>query len=100
MKRFPLLVSLFVALTLLAAACAPQATQAPVVEQAPEPTATPEPMPEPEMEEEVMEEEAMEVADIVDTAVADGRFTTVVFASRLTITVQQSNMSSRCRRAG
>jgi uncharacterized surface protein with fasciclin (FAS1) repeats len=66
MKRNSLFVMLFVAFTLVLAACAPAATPTP----APEPTALPEPttMPEPEL------------ADIVDTAVADGRFTTLVAA--------------------
>ena len=73
MKRLPVLVSLFAALTLFVAACAPQAP-APVQEETPAPTstpaptATPEPMPEPEM------------LDIVDMAVADGRFSTLVAA--------------------
>jgi transforming growth factor-beta-induced protein len=53
-------------------ACAPQAAQTPVATElpkpteAPKPTATPEPMPAPK--------------DIVDTAVADGRFTTLATA--------------------
>jgi transforming growth factor-beta-induced protein len=66
MKRNSLFAMLFVAFTLVLAACAPAATPTP----APEPTAIPEPtaMPEPEL------------ADIVDTAVADGRFTTLVAA--------------------
>jgi uncharacterized surface protein with fasciclin (FAS1) repeats len=52
-------------------ACAAPATEAPA--PAPEPTATPEP--------EAVEEEPMEEAmDLVDTAVADGRFTTLVAA--------------------
>jgi len=59
---------LLVVFTLVLAACAPAATPEPTAE--PEPTALPEPtaMPEPEL------------ADIVDTAVADGRFTTLVAA--------------------
>jgi transforming growth factor-beta-induced protein len=66
MKRNSLFAMLFVAFTLVLAACAPAATPTP----APEPTVIPEPtaMPEPEL------------ADIVDTAVADGRFTTLVAA--------------------
>jgi len=63
-----LLVSL--AAVLVLAACAP-ATPEVVVEE-PEPTATP--MPEP------TEEPEPEVLDIVDTAIADGRFTTLVAA--------------------
>ena len=51
-------------------ACAPQATPTVAPTMMPEPTAMPEPteMPEPEL------------LDIVDTAVADGRFTTLVAA--------------------
>jgi transforming growth factor-beta-induced protein len=68
MKRNSLFVMLFVAFTLVLAACAPAAT--PEATAVPEPTALPEPtaMPEPEL------------SDIVDTAVADGRFTTLVAA--------------------
>lgn len=68
MKRNSLFVILLVVFTLVLAACAPAATPEPTAE--PEPTALPEPtaMPEPEL------------ADIVDTAVADGRFTTLVAA--------------------
>ncbi|MBK9210239.1 MAG: fasciclin domain-containing protein [Anaerolineales bacterium] len=55
---------LMVVTSLILAACAPAATPAPTATQAPEPTATPEPM----------------LKDIVDTAVADGRFTTLVAA--------------------
>jgi transforming growth factor-beta-induced protein len=70
MKRFPVVVSMMIALTLLVAACAPQATPAPIQQEAPAPTATPMPTPEPEME----------MLDIVDTAVVDGRFTTLAAA--------------------
>ncbi|HSG67311.1 MAG TPA: fasciclin domain-containing protein [Bacteroidales bacterium] len=68
MKRFTVFPLLLTVTALVLAACAPAATEAPVVEPTPmpEPTATPEP--------EVME------MDIVDTAVADGRFTTLVAA--------------------
>jgi transforming growth factor-beta-induced protein len=68
MKRNSLIVMLLVAFTLVLAACGPAATPEPTA--VPEPTALPEPtaMPEPEL------------ADIVDTAVADGRFTTLVAA--------------------
>ncbi|MGD8865053.1 MAG: fasciclin domain-containing protein, partial [Anaerolineales bacterium] len=62
---------LFVIAALAIGACAAPATEAPA--PAPEPTATPEP--------EAVEEEPMEEAmDLVDTAVADGRFTTLVAA--------------------
>jgi transforming growth factor-beta-induced protein len=66
MKRFTVFPMLLIVIALVMAACAPAATptEAPVVE--PAPTATPEP--------EVM------AMDIVDTAVADGRFTTLVAA--------------------
>lgn len=73
MKRFSVISTLLVATALIFAACAPApvATEAPAEEPAqPEPTAEPEPTPEPE---------AMAM-DIVDTAVADGRFTTLVAA--------------------
>ncbi|MEJ2411898.1 MAG: fasciclin domain-containing protein [Anaerolineales bacterium] len=63
-----LLVSLAVVLVL--AACAPAATV--TVPEEPKPTASP--IPEP------TEEPAPEMLDIVDTAVADGRFTTLVAA--------------------
>ncbi|HAX69175.1 MAG TPA: beta-Ig-H3/fasciclin [Anaerolineae bacterium] len=66
MKRNSLFVGLLVAVSLVLAACAPAATPTP----APEPTAIPEPTATPEPE----------LADIVDTAVADGRFTTLVAA--------------------
>ncbi len=69
MKRFTVFSMLLTVTALVLAACAPAATptEAPA---APEPTTMPEPtaMPEPE------------VMDIVDTAVADGRFTTLVDA--------------------
>jgi transforming growth factor-beta-induced protein len=72
MKRFSFFAMLLTVTALVLAACAPAATptEAPVAE--PEPTAAPEPtaMPEPE----VM------LKDIVDTAVADGRFQTLVAA--------------------
>jgi len=61
-----LLVSLVLVLVL--AACAPAA----VVTEEPKPTATPVPEP--------TEEPMVEMLDIVDTAVADGRFTTLVAA--------------------
>ncbi|WKZ41335.1 MAG: fasciclin domain-containing protein [Anaerolineales bacterium] len=66
MKRNSLLVVLLVAFALVLAACGPAATPTPE----PAPTAMPEPtaIPEPEL------------GDIVDTAVADGRFTTLVAA--------------------
>ena len=68
MKRFSL-VTLFVLLiaSLVLAACAPAATPMPT--QPPAPTATP-----------VPPTEAPVALDIVDTAVADGRFTTLVAA--------------------
>ncbi len=68
MKRTSLLVALLVVFTMVLAACAPAAT--------PEPTAVPEPtaMPEPTATAEP------ELLDIVDTAVADGRFTTLAAA--------------------
>ena len=71
MKRFSVISTLLVATAIIFAACAPApvATEAPAQPELtaePEPTATPEP--------EVME------MDIVDTAVADGRFTTLVAA--------------------
>ena len=64
-----LLVSLVVVLVL--AACAPASPKVVEVEE-PKPTATPEP--------EIMEDPEPEKLDIVDTAVADGRFTTLVAA--------------------
>ena len=73
MKRFSIISTLIVATAVIFAACAPApvATEAPTeVPAQPEPTAEPEPTPEPE---------AMAM-DIVDTAVADGRFTTLVAA--------------------
>jgi len=66
MKRNSLFVGLLLVVSLVLAACAPAATPTP----APEPTAMPEPTATPEPE----------LADIVDTAVADGRFTTLVAA--------------------
>ena len=72
MKRFSVFAMLLTVTALVLAACAPAATptEAPVAE--PEPTAIPEPtaMPEPEIM----------LKDIVDTAVADGRFQTLVAA--------------------
>ena len=66
MKRFSMFAILLVVASLVMAACAPAATPtpAPTATPMPEPTATPEPM----------------LKDIVDTAVADGRFTTLVAA--------------------
>ena len=64
MKRFSMFAVLLVIASLALAACAPAATPAPTATPIPEPTATPEPM----------------LSDIVDTAVADGRFTTLVAA--------------------
>ncbi len=66
MKRFSMFAILLVVASLVMAACAPAATPppAPTATPLPEPTATPEPM----------------LKDIVDTAVADGRFTTLVAA--------------------
>jgi transforming growth factor-beta-induced protein len=69
--KFRSLFPLLIIAALAMGACAAPATEAPA--PAPEPTATPEPEP--------VEEEPMEAAlDIVDTAVADGRFTTLVAA--------------------
>jgi uncharacterized surface protein with fasciclin (FAS1) repeats len=69
MKRFSMFAMLLVVASLVMAACAPAATPTPEPPKPqptamPEPTATPEPM----------------LKDIVDTAVADGRFTTLVAA--------------------
>ncbi len=67
MKRFSMFAILLVVASLVMAACAPAATptpEPPAPTAMPEPTATPEPM----------------LKDIVDTAVADGRFTTLVAA--------------------
>jgi transforming growth factor-beta-induced protein len=64
MKRSSIVLSVLLVLTFVVAACAPAATPAPTATPIPEPTATPEPM----------------LKDIVDTAVADGRFTTLVAA--------------------
>lgn len=64
MKRFTMFAMLLVAASLVMAACAPAATPTPAPTAMPEPTATPEPV----------------LKDIVDTAVADGRFTTLVAA--------------------
>jgi transforming growth factor-beta-induced protein len=64
MKRYSLFAMLIVAFALVLAACGPTATPTPEPTAIPEPTAMPEP----------------ELSDIVDTAVADGRFTTLVAA--------------------
>jgi len=66
MKRFSVFAMLLTVTALVLAACAPAATPtaAPEPTAMPKPTATPEPAP----------------MDIVDTAVADGRFTTLVAA--------------------
>ena len=66
MKRKSLFLGLLVAVSLVMGACAPAATPTPEPEPTamPEPTATAEP----------------ELSDIVDTAVADGRFTTLAAA--------------------
>lgn len=66
MKRNFLFLGLLVAVSMIFAACAPAATPTPE----PEPTAMPEPT----------ATAAPELADIVDTAVADGRFTTLAAA--------------------
>ena len=66
MKRFTTILSVLLVAMFLVAACAPAATPtpAPAPTAVPAPTATPEPAPQ----------------DIVDIAVADGRFTTLVAA--------------------
>ena len=66
MKRNSLFLGLLVAVSMIFAACAPAATPTPE----PEPTAMPDPT----------ATAAPELADIVDTAVADGRFTTLAAA--------------------
>jgi len=68
MKRSSIVLSVLLVLIFVVAACAPAPTPAPTA--MPEPTKMPEPttMPEPVLK------------DIVDTAVADGRFTTLVTA--------------------
>lgn len=68
MKRTSMILSVLVVLATVIAACAPASTPAPTA--MPEPTAMPDPTATPEPE----------VLDIVDTAVADGRFTTLVTA--------------------
>jgi len=66
MKRFSIFALLVTVTALVLAACAPAASPTP----APEPTAMPEPTAQPEPE--------IMLKDIVDTAVADGRFQTLV----------------------
>lgn len=68
MNRLTTVVSLLLVAVFALAACAPAPAAEPT--PMPEPTTVPEPTPEP----------APEVLDIVDTAVADGRFTTLVAA--------------------
>jgi len=68
MKRTKFALSVLMVLAFVIAACAPTETPAPTV--MPEPTALPEPTATPEPA----------LSDIVDTAVADGRFTTLVAA--------------------
>jgi transforming growth factor-beta-induced protein len=70
MKRFTTALSLLLVAVFVLAACAPAATPTPEPTAIPEPTMAPEPT----------EMPAPEVLDIVDTAVADGRFTTLVAA--------------------
>jgi len=65
-----LVASLLVVFALILGACAPQATPAPEMTQAPQPTTPPEPVVEP----------TPAPKDIVDIAVEDGRFTTLVAA--------------------
>ncbi len=67
MKRFSMFAMVLVVASLVMAACAPAATPTP---EPPAPTAMPEPTATPELE----------PMDIVDTAIADGRFTTLVAA--------------------
>ena len=67
MKRNTLVFSVVMVLALVLAACAPAATPAPVEPTAVPPTAVP-------------PTEAPMAKDIVDTAIADGRFTTLVAA--------------------
>jgi transforming growth factor-beta-induced protein len=62
MKRFSMFAMLLVTVSLVLAACGPAETPAPTATSIPEATSSPEPM----------------LNDIVDTAVADGRFTTLV----------------------
>jgi uncharacterized surface protein with fasciclin (FAS1) repeats len=71
------LLPVVLAVMLVAAACAAPAAEEVITEE-PQPTATP--MPEPTEEPEEEPEMEMEKMDIVDTAVADGRFTTLVAA--------------------
>ena len=70
MKRFTIAVSVLLVAVFLVAACAPAAT--PVPTTMPELTSTPEPT--------AMPEPIQAPMDIVDIAVADGRFTTLVAA--------------------
>jgi uncharacterized surface protein with fasciclin (FAS1) repeats len=76
MKKF-LFLSLFIVLSLVLAACAAPATQE-AIQAPPLPEQTEEPM-EQEMEESA-EEPAAEAVSIVDIAIQDGRFTTLVTA--------------------
>ena len=62
MKRFSMFAMLLVTVSLVLAACGPAETPAPTATLIPEATSSPEPV----------------LNDIVDTAVADGRFTTLV----------------------
>ena len=66
MKRFTVFPMLLIVTALVLSACAPAATPTPEPTAVPEPTAMPEP--------------DVVAMDIVDTAVADGRFTTLVAA--------------------
>lgn len=68
MKRFTTALSLMLVALFVLAACAPAATPEPTA--IPEPTTAPEPTAEP----------TLAPLDIVDTAIADGRFTTLVAA--------------------
>jgi transforming growth factor-beta-induced protein len=77
MNRFTFL-SLMIVFALVLAACAPAAT--PVPTEQPKPTATAVPTDMPKPTETPQPTEAPQPKDIVDTAVADGRFTTLVAA--------------------
>ncbi|MFT3890749.1 MAG: fasciclin domain-containing protein [Anaerolineales bacterium] len=70
MKRTKFALSVLLVLVFALAACAPAATPTAAPTAMPEPTSTPEPTATPEPV----------LSDIVDTAVADGRFTTLVAA--------------------